>query len=397
MFLKRKCPICGTQFGELIKRVPLNLSIEMREKIKYPYYYDLVSCNQCGMLFADTELSKEEIDNYYIQCNMYDSMSSVKEDIYIESCNLYFEAILPYLTQHSRIIDIGCGNGMFLKFLKDRGYTNLYGIDPSESSINNLNKNGITGIVGSAYDKIPSEWSKKFDVVISTGVLEHLLFPDICLTGFINLMKETGILYIAVPNAMGFKKYLRDIPNYFNQEHINFFTPKTLDYFFNKRGLFRCSSDEECYHVVVPNSPEMVISAVYTLSCNKKESIKVFDEEGKKSIIEYFYLVEEKQEKNKKELMKLLKTDEKIAIWGTGGLSGSLLNDIPELADKVEFFVDNDINRQGKFYWRKKIIAPSELKLYPDVTIIICVMLNRDSVINQIRTMKILNKIFLLS
>lgn len=396
MRLKRKCPVCGADEGEWLYKIPLNISAEMRKKINYPQSYDVVCCNNCGMLFADSSLSKEDVDEYYIHCNMYDNASNVKKDTYLEGCELYYSAILPYITMESEIIDVGCGNGNFLKFLKDKGYSNLYGLDPSESSINELKQNGIKGIVGSVYDEIPDKFRNRYDIVILSGVLEHLLFPDICLENIINLIKKNGVLYIVVPNAEGFRKYLREVPNYFNHEHINYFTSNTLDYICNKNGLSRCSSDENCYHVVTPASPEMVISAAYKFSTSAKEDV-CFDDAGKASVKEYFHLIEQKQNRNRVAIRNLLKEDTKIIIWGTGGLAASLLNDIPELLDKVECFVDNDTHRQSIHYYGKKVVSPDELHSHPLETIMICIMINRDSVVKQIQDMKLSNKLFLLS
>lgn len=192
MKLKRRCPVCGGEEGEFIHKISLNLSPEMRKKVNYPESYDVVCCNDCGMLFADSDLTKADVDNYYIACNMYDTASDVRKDTCTESCKLYYDSIIDYLTPQSRIIDVGCGNGNFLHFLKSKGYENLYGLDPSESSIKGLEKKGIKGIVGNVYDEIPVEMRNKFDVVIISFVLEHLLFPEICLKNLIDLMKEDG-------------------------------------------------------------------------------------------------------------------------------------------------------------------------------------------------------------
>lgn len=89
MLLKRKCPVCGAQQGVLIKRLPLNLSAEMRSRINYPDHFNLVSCDECGMLFSDISLTKADVDNYYVNCNMYDNASNVKSKVYDEGCKLY--------------------------------------------------------------------------------------------------------------------------------------------------------------------------------------------------------------------------------------------------------------------------------------------------------------------
>ncbi|RXG72427.1 Protein-lysine N-methyltransferase mettl10 [Armadillidium vulgare] len=39
------------------------------------------------------------------------------------------------ISHSSRIIDIGCGNGIFLSYLADEGFNNLFGVDYSEDAI----------------------------------------------------------------------------------------------------------------------------------------------------------------------------------------------------------------------------------------------------------------------
>lgn len=401
VYLKRMCPVCGSGEGEFLKNIPVNLSPEIRGNINYPDSYDIVWCNQCGMVFADSSLSREDIDLYYTQCNMYDNASHVKQDTYSETYQVIYKTILPYLTSESRIIDVGCGNGMFLRYLKSKGYTHLYGLDPSESSMKQLDKNGISGEIGSIYEKIPDEMHGRFDICILVCVLEHLLLPADCLGNIVKLIKKGGLLYIMVPNAEGFEKYLREIPNYFNHEHINYFSTTTLDYLCGQNQLFRCSSDEKCQQIVTPLSPEMVINAVYQYIpshiSTPPRMINMPDEKGKHSVLKYFSLAMQKKNTNKAKIEKMLGEHKEIIIWGTGGLSASLLADIPELAERVECFVDNNIQRQSALYWGKRVISPARLNLYPHAVILICIMINRDSVIKQIQQMQLPNQVLLLS
>lgn len=397
MNIMRKCPICGSDEMEFIKKINLNLSVEMRQKIKYPKSHDIVCCDKCGMVFVNSPLSKEDIDNYYISCNMYDNMGEVKSEDLLEVCEINFNALLPYLTDEPKIIDVGCGGGAFLKFLKDKGYNKLYGLDPSESSVSKLKEEGINGIVGSVYEELPKEWHGKFDVVVCTSVFEHLLFPDIALKNLTELVKKDGIIYLVVPDAEGFSKYLREVPNYFNHEHINYFTTKTMDYLCSRNGLLRLSSDEECRHILTPNSPEMAIFAIYKFTANSSDKvIDIPDKEGKKSVIEYFRLIEQQQKQNRRRIEELISQDKQIIIWGTGSLSSALLTEIPGLENKVECFIDNNSNKQGTTHWGKEIFGPDVLMSYPNAIIMVCIMINRDSVIKQIREMKLKNELFLL-
>lgn len=398
MEVMRKCPICGYSKIEYIKTINLNLSKEMRGKINYPKSHDIVCCDKCGMVYANSSLSKDDVDNYYISCNMYDNLEEVESEVQLEVCEINFNALMPYLTDETQIIDVGCGGGVFLKYLKNKGYNKLYGMDPSESSVNRLKEAGINGIIGSMYEEIPKEWHEKFDVVVCTSVFEHLLFPDSALKNLTKLVKNDGIIYLVVPDAEGFCMYLREVPNYFNHEHINYFTTKTLDYLCSRNGLMRLSPDEECRHILMPSSPEMAVFAVYQFTTKGSDKvIDIPDENGKNSVIEYFRLIEQRQKQNRRRIEKLIDLDKQIIIWGTGSLSSALLSEIPNLENNVECFIDNDSSKQGTTHWGKEIFGPDVLMSYPNAIVMVCIMINRDSVINQIRGMKLENELFLLS
>lgn len=391
MLMKRMCPICGGGIGKVIKRITLNVSPEIMEKCAYPDYYNVVSCEKCGMLFADIGVTKEDVENYYVNCNVYDNMSDVQKEVYDEGCELHYHAIAPYITMDSRIVDIGCGNGRFLRYLKHKGYKNVCGMDPAKESIKKLECSGIKGKVGSIYDEIPEELINRFDVVICSFVFEHLLLPDICLKNMLRLMDIEGIFYIAVPNAEGYKDYLREEPNYFNQEHINYFTVKTLDYFCAQNGLQRCSSEKECYHVMCPSSPELTISAVYKKSSNANFKGER-DDSGEKSAELYFSRIEQKHQCQKNIVKDLLREESKLIIWGTGAFASSLVKEIPELLDQVSCFVDNDISKQGNTFWGKIVISPKELEHYQGLTIVVCVMIDSKRIEAQMQSLDLSNR-----
>ena len=71
---------------------------------------------------------------------------------------------------------MGCGNGRLLMKLREEKFNNIVGVDPSSASINALKDIGITGYIGSIYEK-GSDEIPKADVVILTMVLEHLYEP----------------------------------------------------------------------------------------------------------------------------------------------------------------------------------------------------------------------------
>jgi SAM-dependent methyltransferase len=72
---------------------------------------------------------------------------------------------------NTRVLEIGCGRGRWLRLFRDRGATGT-GIDLSAEAIARCLEQGLTAVVGSA-EKLPFA-TGSFDLVISVTVLLHL-------------------------------------------------------------------------------------------------------------------------------------------------------------------------------------------------------------------------------
>lgn len=75
------------------------------------------------------------------------------------------------LNKDAKILDVGCGTGITMEMLKKKGYTNIYGIEPSKELIG---KSGLkTKIKVGTAQKINFP-DNTFDCVYMAGVLHHL-------------------------------------------------------------------------------------------------------------------------------------------------------------------------------------------------------------------------------
>ena len=101
------------------------------------------------------------------------------------------------------ILDIGCGCGHFLKHLKTKKLTLLYGLDVNPHSLKiTKNKNITTKInMGDIYS-LPYELCT-FDIIILTEIIEHLEYPEKALKSIYDILKPGGLLLITTPNRMG--------------------------------------------------------------------------------------------------------------------------------------------------------------------------------------------------
>lgn len=104
--------------------------------------------------------------------------------------------------RNARIVDIACGNGSILRHLRDRGYTDLHGIEISQLACERLSANGITMHSG-RLPRIPLP-DDGFDFVIASQVLEHIIRRRLFLSEVIRILRPAGRAFIFVPdNCLG--------------------------------------------------------------------------------------------------------------------------------------------------------------------------------------------------
>jgi SAM-dependent methyltransferase len=98
------------------------------------------------------------------------------------------------------LIEIGCGNGRFLKKLQAKYPTlKISGLDSSQTGIDAcrqvLDGNFICG------DITRYEISDKYDYVLCFNTLEHFRNPNLVMRKLKELCHNASILYLTVPNA----------------------------------------------------------------------------------------------------------------------------------------------------------------------------------------------------
>lgn len=107
--------------------------------------------------------------------------------------------LTPLANKESCILDAGCGDGTGLKFLHDKGYENLYGIDINHNKYS-LARNhiGFDRIIESDITNTPFE-DNKFDIVWCSHTLEHSYDPIRSLKELCRICKKNGYVLIVVP------------------------------------------------------------------------------------------------------------------------------------------------------------------------------------------------------
>ena len=141
-----------------------------------------------------------------------------------------------------RVLDVGCGNGRYLKRLHRLGLAkhNLYGVEMNEAAIDQLNQGGFQGYYGRLEDVAPELPDNSFDVIILLQVLEHVANPAQIIQILAQLLRPGGHLILETPNMEGWDAQLFHEGywgGYHFPRHWHLFSQKTLEKLFEDANL----------------------------------------------------------------------------------------------------------------------------------------------------------------
>jgi SAM-dependent methyltransferase len=133
------------------------------------------------------------------------------------------------------ILEVGCGDGWLLRRLRERGFKDVLGIDPSRAARDQAEDFLVSGYFP---DDLPaSHKNRKFDLVFSRHVLEHIENPRPFVVALTDALAVGGQLWLEVPDLDA--TLARDLWSNFYQLHCNYFSAVTLDRMAATAGL-RC-------------------------------------------------------------------------------------------------------------------------------------------------------------
>lgn len=351
--LARNCPLCNTD----------NNVILYTQIFSGHFSHTIVGCKNCNFIYVANTPPQEYYIKYYKKESKYEGVRKheAHEEITKKEINKFLN---KNIKKNARILDVGCSTGSLLFYIKNKGYKNVSGIDPAPKC--KLVAKKQYGLDVATYDLDSFHPKKKYDLIILSQVLEHLIDVKESIKKISSWLKDDGYIFIGVPNAEKFYLNFKEPFGEFSTEHINFFTEASLYFLMNN------------FKNVSMKSDDLVLFSVW-----KKLT------QNNNKFLNYIKLSEKKLTKMQKVINKL---PQDTIVWGVGALTRRLLA-TTQLRDKVLFFVDSSSNLTGKSIDGLQIYNSDILKEYNN-PIFISSYKFKDEIIKDIESKKYSNKIF---
>lgn len=134
-------------------------------------------------------LSEEEIN--YIEKSLQSNPERIENQVHAVKRNIQLNG--------KRVLDIGCGGGLFLSKMKIEG-AKCIGIELSDSrAYYAKTKHGLDVTKHSVEDSYWESFTNTFDVITLWDVIEHVNFPLSTLENSAKMLKQNGFLLIDTP------------------------------------------------------------------------------------------------------------------------------------------------------------------------------------------------------
>jgi len=231
--LARPCPACGSRQAIVFGAVPAPGAGGI----------SMVRCAECSLVYV-SPVPPEATRAEAYGVDYYEPWQGREERARTRLWRRRL-ALVEERTSHGALLDVGCGDGLFLAIARDAGWA-VEGIEFSPEGARRASKRlGRPVAVGDlAHERL---LRGPFDVITLWHVLEHLGEPAPMLDAARVRLRPGGLLVVAVPNLHNLPMQWayrlargRPLPLYetgAREPHLSHFSPSTLAAFLKRRGF----------------------------------------------------------------------------------------------------------------------------------------------------------------
>lgn len=351
-----------------------NNLVELSNSNLQNHYYPLkaMTCSNCALVQLSEELPREILfkPNYVY----YSSFSTS----WLEHSEFYAHKMIKLLSlDHSDlVVEVASNDGYLLKYFKSNGIQVL-GVEPAAGVAHTAIRNGIPTLIDFFGESLANQiaQTKKPKLIIGNNVLAHVPNLHDFISGIATLIDDDGVITFEFPHLLNLLKNSQFDTIY--HEHYSYLSITALLPIFKQYKLKVFEVEKLLTH----GGSLRVFLAKTDSSREIGQSLqRILDEELEfdPRNIEVYELLQSKVLKTKndlvKELHKLKASGKKISAYGAAAKGITLLNYCEIDSDVIDFVVDLNPSKQGKYLPGSQIpIVDSKILTsnMPDVLLIL--------------------------
>ena len=157
-----------------------------------------------------------------------------------------FKVIAELIEKEKKVLDVGCGDGTLMEFLKNNKKTNIRGLEISKSKVQECIAKGLTVIEGNAEKDLAQFPDRSFDYVVLSQTLQAFLNPELVINELLRVGKKAIVtipnfgywrirLHLLLKGTMPITKTLPD--EWYNTPNIHMCSIKDFFHFVKSRDI----------------------------------------------------------------------------------------------------------------------------------------------------------------
>ena len=347
------CRFCGANlvsFCDLGKSPLANSFLEKDQLgLEEPFYpLHAYVCEDCYLVQLEEVENPEKIFQNYAYFSSYSST-------WLKHCQDYVNEVVSRfdLVSNNQVIEIASNDGCLLNFFKEKGIP-ILGIEPAKNVAKEAEAIGIPTISQFFNSQLAQELvssKKQADLLIGNNVLAHVPNLNEFISSLKMILKSNGVITLEFPSLLELIEKNQFDTIY--HEHFSYFSYLTIEKIFNHHGLSLFDVQElkthggsfRIYIQHQKNSDNCISDNISRIKLREKnhglDKLDSYHNFSKKVDEIKFQLLDF--------LAKAKKSGKSVVAYGAPAKGNTLLNYCGIGADLIDYTVDLNPHKQGRF------------------------------------------------